>query len=123
MKKQFKTVKDIVGPLAFVELPKGEAVAYEELVEITTNDGKVRLGKVLESQEGLAVVQLFESPQGAATKDAKAKFMKEITVEGADLAFAIGPKILKEFDKKEFPLLLSMIECICNNEKLKIDWK
>jgi glycerol-3-phosphate dehydrogenase (NAD(P)+) len=28
--------------------------------------------------------------------------MKEITVEGADLAFAIGPKILKEFDNKNF---------------------
>ena len=65
----------------------------------------------------------FYLGKGHTFKDAKAKFMKEITVEGADLAFAIGPKILKEFDKKEFPLLLSMIECICNNEKLKIDWK
>ena len=54
--------------------------------------------------------------------DAKAKFMKEITVEGADLAFAIGPKILKEFKKEEFPLLISVIEAICENKKLEINW-
>ena len=48
--------------------------------------------------------------------------MKEITVEGADLAFEIGPKILKEFDKKDFPLLFCMLEAICNNKKLIIDW-
>ena len=54
--------------------------------------------------------------------DAKENYMKEVTVEGADLAFAIGPKIIKEFDKKEFPLLIGMIECICENKKLKIVW-
>jgi glycerol-3-phosphate dehydrogenase (NAD(P)+) len=29
--------------------------------------------------------------------------MKDITVEGADLALEIGPKVLKEFNEKEFP--------------------
>ena len=48
--------------------------------------------------------------------------MKEITVEGADLAFAIGQKILKEFNKEEFPLLISVIEAICENKKLEIQW-
>ena len=60
--------------------------------------------------------------QGHLFKDAKEKFMKEITVEGADLAFAIGSKILKEFDKNEFPLLMSVIDCIYNNNKLEISW-
>jgi len=60
--------------------------------------------------------------QGYKFTDAKAKFMKEITVEGADLAFAIGPKILKEFKKEEFPLLISVIEAICENKKLEINW-
>ena len=75
MQKQFKTVKDIVGPLAFVELPEGEKVTYEELVIITLSDGEERLGKVLEANKGLAVVQLFESPQGIATDGAKARFL------------------------------------------------
>ena len=60
--------------------------------------------------------------QGHSFKEAKEKFMKDITVEGADLAFEIGAKILKEFDKKEFPLLISVIESIYNNKKLEISW-
>ena len=60
--------------------------------------------------------------QGHLLKEAKDKFMKDVTVEGADLAFEIGPKILKEFDKKEFPLLISVIESIYNNKKLEIKW-
>ena len=60
--------------------------------------------------------------QGYVFTEAKEKFMKEITVEGADLAFAIGQKILKEFKKEEFPLLISVIEAICENKKLEIKW-
>jgi glycerol-3-phosphate dehydrogenase (NAD(P)+) len=60
--------------------------------------------------------------QGHLFKEAKEKFMKDITVEGADLAFEIGPKILKEFDKKEFPLLINVIESVCKNKKLEINW-
>jgi len=60
--------------------------------------------------------------QGHSFKEAKEKFMKDITVEGADLAFEIGPKILKEFNKKEFPLLMNVIESIYNNKKLEISW-
>ena len=60
--------------------------------------------------------------QGYVFTEAKEKFMKEITVEGADLAFAIGQKILKEFNKEEFPLLISVIEAICENKKLEIQW-
>ena len=60
--------------------------------------------------------------QGHLFKEAKEKFMKEITVEGADLAQEIGPKILKEFKEEEFPLLFSVIRSICNNQKLEINW-
>jgi glycerol-3-phosphate dehydrogenase (NAD(P)+) len=60
--------------------------------------------------------------QGHLFKEAKEKFMKDITVEGADLAQEIGPKILKEFEEKEFPLLFSVIKCICYNQKLEINW-
>ena len=60
--------------------------------------------------------------QGYFFKDAKEKFMREMTVEGADLALTIGPKVLKDFNKNEFPLLLKVIECICKNKKLEINW-
>jgi glycerol-3-phosphate dehydrogenase (NAD(P)+) len=60
--------------------------------------------------------------QGHLYKDAKEKFMKNITVEGAQLALEIGPKILKELDPKHFPLMFSMLRTICENRKLEIVW-
>jgi len=60
--------------------------------------------------------------EGHLYKDAKEKFMKNITVEGAQLALEIGPKILQELNPKNFPLMFSMLKTICENEKLEIIW-
>ncbi len=60
--------------------------------------------------------------QGYLYKDAKELFMKDITVEGAELAFEIGPKILKDLKIKEFPLMFSILNTICQNQKLEINW-
>ena len=60
--------------------------------------------------------------QGYLYKDAKELFMKDITVEGAELAFEIGPKILKDLKTKEFPLMFSILNTICQNQKLEINW-
>ena len=60
--------------------------------------------------------------EGYLYKDAKEKFMKNITVEGAQLALEIGPKILQDLDPKHFPLMFSMLSTICENKKLEIDW-
>ena len=60
--------------------------------------------------------------EGYFYKDAKEKFMKNITVEGAQLALEIGPKILEELNPKNFPLMFSMLKTICENKKLEIQW-
>ena len=60
--------------------------------------------------------------QGYLYKDAKELFMKDITVEGAELAFEIGPKILKDLKAKKFPLMFSILNTICQNQKLEINW-
>jgi len=60
--------------------------------------------------------------QGYLYKDAKEKFMKNITVEGAELALEIGPKILQELNPKHFPLMFSILKTICENKKLEIKW-
>jgi glycerol-3-phosphate dehydrogenase (NAD(P)+) len=60
--------------------------------------------------------------EGYLYKDAKEKFMKNITVEGAQLALEIGPKILQDLNPKHFPLMFSMLKTICENKKLEIDW-
>ena len=49
--------------------------------------------------------------------------MSNDTVEGAELALEIGPKILKEFKKDKLPLMIGLVESICNNKKLEINWK
>jgi len=60
--------------------------------------------------------------EGNTYQDAKEKFMKNDTVEGAELIFEIGDKILKEFDRKKIPLMMSLIDTIKKDKKLKIDW-
>ena len=60
--------------------------------------------------------------EGHLYKEAKEKFMKHITVEGAQLALEIGPKILQDLNPKNFPLMFSMLNTICENKKLEIDW-
>ncbi len=61
--------------------------------------------------------------KGLDYKRAKNEFMFNDTVEGAELALEIGPKILKEFKKDKLPLMIGLIESICNNKKLEINWK
>ena len=70
----------------------------------------------------LKVIKDYSSHQGTLYKDAKEKFMKDITVEGAQLALEIGPILLKELKKNEFPLMFNILETICNNKKLSINW-
>ena len=48
--------------------------------------------------------------------------MKNVTVEGAQLALEIGPKILQDLNPKHFPLMFSMLKAICENKKLEINW-
>ena len=60
--------------------------------------------------------------EGYLYNDVKEKFMKDITVEGAQLAIEIGPKILQDLNPQHFPLMFSMLQTICENKKLEINW-
>ena len=73
MLKEYKTIKEVAGPLMFVD--KVHGVAYDELVEIETQSGDIRRGKVLEVNEDKALVQLFESSEGINIKESKVKFL------------------------------------------------
>ncbi len=73
MYKEYKTIKEVVGPLMLVEGVEG--VKYNELVEITQKSGEVRMGKVLEVKDDKAVVQLFESSHGLQISTSKARFL------------------------------------------------
>ena len=61
--------------------------------------------------------------QGMTFNEAKKTKMSNVTVEWADLALEIGKKIKKDFDSKTLPLMISMIDTICEEKPLKVDWK
>ncbi len=86
MYKEYKTIKEVVGPLMLVEGVEG--VKYNELVEIIQADGETRRGKVLEVNRDKALVQLFESSQGLQISTSKAKFL------GRSLELAVSEDML-----------------------------
>ena len=61
--------------------------------------------------------------KGLTFSEVKKTKMEKITVEGADLAFEIAKKVNKDFDRKELPLMLGMINAITENKKLELDWE
>lgn len=73
MLREYKTVREIVGPLMLVE--KVEGVKYNELVEIETGSGEIRRGQVLEVNGDKALVQLFEGSTGLNINDCKIRFV------------------------------------------------
>lgn len=73
MLKEYKSIREIVGPLLLVDGVEG--IKYDELVEISGQDGSLRRGKVLEVNGDKAMVQLFEGSQGIQMSTSKARFL------------------------------------------------
>lgn len=86
MLKEYKTIREIVGPLMLVEGVEG--VKYNEMVEIVAADGAIRRGKVLEINRDKALVQLFEPSQGIQMSSSKARFL------GKSMELAVSEDIL-----------------------------
>ncbi|MEM0127318.1 MAG: V-type ATP synthase subunit B [Thermoplasmatales archaeon] len=72
---RYKTVTRIAGPLMFVE--KVDNVGYNELVEIQLPDGERRMGQVLESAKGIAIVQVFGQTTGLDVEGTSVRFLGE----------------------------------------------
>ncbi len=73
MLKEYKSIKEVVGPLMLVDGVEG--VKYGELVEIEQAGGEIRKGKVLEVNQDKAMVQLFEGAQGLRISNSKCRFL------------------------------------------------
>lgn len=73
MAKEYKTIREVVGPLMLVDSVKD--VKYDELVEIKQANGEKRIGKVLEVNEDKVLVQLFDSSQGLKIDTSKVVFL------------------------------------------------
>ena len=86
MKRDYKIIREMVGPLMLVDQVEG--VTYDELVEVCSKDGSLRLGRVLEAQGDTALVQLFAGTQGLELTGTKARFL------GHGLELTVSPDIL-----------------------------
>jgi len=84
--KEYLTVKDIVGPLMFLE--GVDDVSYGEIAEIRGAYGKVKRGRVLEVEEGKALVQVFEGTDGLSPGVARVRFL------GKGLELGVSPEML-----------------------------
>lgn len=73
--REYQGIQRIVGPLLFIE--HIHDVGYNEMVEIKGRQGEERLGMVLETSEGAAVVQVFEGTKGLSLPDTVVKFRGE----------------------------------------------
>ena len=97
MRKEYKTIREVAGPLMLVDQVEG--VKYDELVEIEQSDGRIRRGKVLEINQDTALLQLFEGSQGLRITDSSAKFL------GHSIELAVAPDMLgRVFDGMGRPI-------------------
>ncbi len=73
--RTFLTIREISGPLVFVESVTG--VSYGELVEVTTPSGEERTGQVIDVSEDVTIVQVFEGTSDLDTKTTTVRFTGE----------------------------------------------
>jgi len=71
--KEYRTVKQVVGPLILVEGVEG--ITYGELTDIKQENGTLRRGRVLEVNGDKALVQVFEGTSGLSPEALKVKFL------------------------------------------------
>lgn len=112
----YKNLSKIAGPLIFIEGVRD--AAYGEMVEIKLANGERRKGQVLDTREGLAVVQVFGQTYGLGTDNTSTKFVGETamisvsdemlgrTFDGLGNPRDNGPKIIS---KERFDLVGSGI--------------
>jgi V/A-type H+-transporting ATPase subunit B len=73
---EYRTIDRVSGPLLFVR--EVTNAAYGEIVEIGLPDGARRQGQVLDSRNGLAIVQVFGATMGMNVTTTSVKFLGEV---------------------------------------------
>ena len=97
MIKEYRTIREISGPLMIVKNVEG--VTYDELAEIELPSGEVRRCKVLEVDRDRAVVQLFDSSSGINLAESKVRFL------GHGMQLGVSPDMLgRVFDGMGRPI-------------------
>ncbi|MCL2773094.1 MAG: V-type ATP synthase subunit B, partial [Oscillospiraceae bacterium] len=69
---EFMGLSQINGPLIVIDGVEGDC--YEELVEITSKDGK-RLGRIIQIEGNKAIVQVFEGTSGLSLDNTRTRLL------------------------------------------------
>lgn len=73
MSLQFIGLKEINGPMILLDhVPN---VSFDEMVELTTDRGETRLGRVVEIEGDRVMIQVFEGTTGLSLKNTRTKFL------------------------------------------------
>jgi V/A-type H+-transporting ATPase subunit B len=84
--REYIGIEEVSGPLVMV---KGiHNVGYNELAEVIDPAGNIRLGMILETSEGAAVIQIFEGTSGLSIPETRVRF------RGEPLSFGVSKEIL-----------------------------
>ena len=73
MLKEYKTVKEVYGPLMLVEgVDDGK---YGHIVDIQIADGSTRQGQILQVENDKVLVQVFEGTDGINVNESTVRFL------------------------------------------------
>jgi len=78
--REYVGLEEITGPIFIIR--NIHNVGYNEIVEITDEDGKSRVGVTLEVGKGFAVVEVLGGTSGLAIKNCKVKFKEKPLMMG-----------------------------------------
>ena len=120
------STKDLNAAAGLIQQSIDEMIIFTEKLEgkKETVIGLAGIGDLYVSADGGRNSKMGQYiGQGMTFKEAKKIKMPNDTIEGADLALEIGTKVKSDFDNKTLPLMTSMINTICDEVPLKIDWK
>ncbi len=86
MLKEYKTVREIAGPLMLVE--GVDQAKYGQIVDIEMGDGTIRHGQILQVENDKVLTQVFEGTEGINVRDTTVRFL------GKPMELAVSPDIL-----------------------------
>jgi len=86
MLKEYKTVREIAGPLMLVE--GVDQAKYGQIVDIEMGDGTIRHGQILQVENDKELTQAFEGTEGINVRDTTVRFL------GKPMELAVSPDIL-----------------------------
>ena len=72
----YKKIQQIIGPLLF--LKNEHDAQYGEIVQIKTDDNKIRMGQIIKMSEEIIVVEVFEDTTGISSENAEIIFTEDI---------------------------------------------